>query len=189
MPKTRLYNCWIDMKQRCYNPNQKNYHQYGAIGVTVCEEWKDNFKRFEQWAKENGYLDTLTLDRIDSYGNYSEDNCRWITIKEQQRNKKNNRYFTYNGKTQTISAWCEELDLNNSVVQSRLNRDGMDEMTALELKGKIKKKDVNYFTWNGEEKKWSEWCAITGEKLYNVHNRIKKCNWSIEEALGLVHRC
>ena len=76
------------MKQRCHNPNSSKYRFYGAKGVSVCEEWRNDFESFYNWAMKNGYKDNLTIDRIDPYGNYEPSNCRWATLQEQQLNKR-----------------------------------------------------------------------------------------------------
>lgn len=185
----RLYKCWQDMKSRCYNKNNKNYHQYGGNGITVCNEWLDNYQTFRIWATENGYSDELTLDRIDFESDYTPNNCRWVSIKKQQNNRSNNRYIEFNGEVKTLSEWCEDLGLNKSTISSRINREGTEPLIALGLSEKYKtKKNNKYFIWNGVEKTYKEWCNITGEKLYNVHNRINNLNWSIEKALGLTKR-
>lgn len=87
---SNLYRRWIDMKGRCYNPNQKNYKHYGGRGIKVCEEWlgKNGYKNFEKWALKNGYKKELSLDKIDNNKNYSPDNCRWATQRLQNINKR-----------------------------------------------------------------------------------------------------
>lgn len=87
---TRLYAIWSDMKTRCYNSNSPNYKYYGKLGVSICEEWKNDFKSFYNWAMSNGYRDNLTIDRINPFGNYEPSNCRWATYEEQAKNKRKN---------------------------------------------------------------------------------------------------
>lgn len=79
---TRIYAIYCDMKKRCYNENCTGYKNYGGKGITVCDEWINSFDAFYQWAMEHGYSDELTIDRIDSSGNYEPSNCRWITRSE-----------------------------------------------------------------------------------------------------------
>ena len=86
----RIYQTWADMKRRCYNPSNKSYKYYGALGVEVCQEWKENFIPFYEWAIANGYNDELTIDRINPYGNYEPSNCRWVTREEQVHNTRKN---------------------------------------------------------------------------------------------------
>lgn len=83
--RARLYRTWLDMKTRCYNNKATSFLYYGAKGIQVCDEWKNNYLAFKQWALANGYKDNLTIDRIDSTGNYEPNNCRWITASENSR--------------------------------------------------------------------------------------------------------
>ena len=93
MSGTRLYQIWLDMRQRCNNPNNAFYHRYGGRGITITPEW-ETFQKFHEWAVNSGYDDTLTIDRIDNDGNYDPKNCKWSTQKEQAQNKTHmkNRY-------------------------------------------------------------------------------------------------
>lgn len=85
---TRLYRIWKGIRQRCSNSNISYYKYYGGKGVTVCDEWLHDFTAFQQWALSHGYADNLTIDRIDGDGNYEPNNCRWVTMTVQNRNKK-----------------------------------------------------------------------------------------------------
>lgn len=85
---SRLYRIYYKMKERCYKPSNDNYKYYGARGITICDEWLNDFKTFADWSVSHGYQDNLTIDRINPNGNYEPSNCRWITIQEQQRNRR-----------------------------------------------------------------------------------------------------
>jgi len=82
MTNTKLFGVWNGIKQRCYNPNSKSYKTYGDRGIKVCDEWRDDFMTFHNWAIANGYKEGLTIDRIDNDGDYEPNNCRWITLQE-----------------------------------------------------------------------------------------------------------
>jgi hypothetical protein len=84
---SRLYNIWVGMRKRCYTSTSRAYKYYGGRGICICEDWT-RFIVFMNWAINNGYRDNLTIDRIDVNGNYTPNNCRWITIQEQQKNKR-----------------------------------------------------------------------------------------------------
>jgi len=116
-----MYNTWARMIQRCENPNDKPYKYYGGRGITVCEEWH-NSAIFIDWALANGWQKGLTLDRIDNDGNYEPSNCHWVTRKEQARNRRSNRRITFNGKTQTLAQWAEELNIKDKILWNRINR-------------------------------------------------------------------
>lgn len=119
--RTRLYSIWTDMKSRCYNKNFPKYISYGNREIKICDEWR-TYENFENWAVANSYSDDLTIDRIDVNGNYEPSNCRWITNKEQARNKTNAIMLTYKGKTKQLIEWCEELQLSYVAVYTRFIR-------------------------------------------------------------------
>ena len=98
------------------------YKHYGARGIVVCDEWKNNFEPFYDWAMTNGYEENLTIDRIDTNGNYEPSNCRWATMKEQSNNRRNNRTLTYNGQCKNVTQWAEEKGINPRTLSTRLGR-------------------------------------------------------------------
>lgn len=90
---TRLYRIWVYMRKRCHNPKDSNYKYYGAKGINVCDEWRDNFVAFRFWAILNGYQENLTIDRINNNGNYEASNCQWITKSENSIKSHQERVF------------------------------------------------------------------------------------------------
>lgn len=119
---TRLYHTWIDMKQRCMNPNQPDYPRWGGRGITVCESWLKSFDNFKEWAIENGYTDTLTIDRIDNDGNYCPENCRWATLEDQANNRRNSKLIEFNGEIYSETQWSRLLGGNRNLVHNRLKK-------------------------------------------------------------------
>lgn len=119
--KTRLYNIWKSMRQRCKNPKCLNYKNYGGKGISVCNEW-DDFKVFSKWALKNGYTEELTLDRIDVKENYNPLNCRWVSYKIQENNKTSNRYLELNGEIHTLAEWSDITGIKIGTIHARLKR-------------------------------------------------------------------
>ena len=118
--ETKLYKIYSKMKDRCYNTNNKRYKDYGGRSITVCDEWKNNFQVFYDWAMSNGYEEGLSIDRINNDGNYEPNNCRFVNSVIQNNNKRNNYYITYKGKTQSAKQWADELCINYRTLKSRL---------------------------------------------------------------------
>lgn len=135
----RLYDIYTTMKQRCYNKNHKKYKHYGGRGIKVCSEWLESYSNFYEWAINNGYSDNLTLDRIDTNGNYEPNNCRWATQKEQQNNKRTNTNITYNGETHNLKQWAEIKGINYKALWKRLH-DGWSVERALTTPQKARNK-------------------------------------------------
>lgn len=115
----RIYHIWTRMKERCYNPQDKSYSNYGGRGVVICDEWLF-FDDFYWWAVNNGYEPNLSIDRIDVNDIYKPSNCRWVSRKVQSNNKRNNHLITYNGRTMTLSQWAEELGMNPATLRNRI---------------------------------------------------------------------
>lgn len=117
---TRLFKIWRGMIERCSRKNHVHYKSYGGRGIKVCQEWS-NFITFKNWAIYNGYQDNLSIDRIDNNGNYCPENCRFVSEKEQQNNKRTNRRITYKGETKTLKQWSEKTGINYTTLKERLN--------------------------------------------------------------------
>lgn len=87
--RTRLYITWLGIKRRCFKENCKDYKNYGARGITICDSWLNDFFNFKDWAYKNGYDDNLTIERKNVDGNYCPENCTWIPMSEQSKNRRN----------------------------------------------------------------------------------------------------
>ncbi len=118
--RPRVYRTWKSMRQRCENPNDSGYENYGGRGISVCERWKS----FESFLEDMGHPPTQkhTLDRKDVNGNYCKLNCQWATYKAQGNNKRNNRILTLDGVSRTMSQWNEFLGLGHGLIKDRLRR-------------------------------------------------------------------
>lgn len=118
----RLYNIHQGIKGRCLRPTEPAYKNYGARGITVCEEWKNSFAEFYNWAINHGYKDNLTIDRIDNNKGYCPENCRWTDRKTQGRNTRTNHLITYNGETRCAKEWAEILGIRYYNIWWRLRK-------------------------------------------------------------------
>lgn len=118
---TKLHAIWVAMKQRCNNPKNKRYKDYGGRGIKVCEEWQnvEGFINFKKWSEINGYKESLTIDRINNSGNYEPSNCRWVNSIEQANNKRTNVFVEYEGKRMTLKQWSDYLNVPYSRLQTR----------------------------------------------------------------------
>lgn len=122
LSRTKLYGVYNKMKARCNHKNHRGYEYYGGKNIKVCEEWSNDFRSFREWALNNGYQEGLTIDRKNLSGNYTPENCRWVTWDKQSINKTNTRFFEYKGKKQTLREWSMELNFNYKVLCNRIHR-------------------------------------------------------------------
>ena len=132
MAGTPEYRVWWSMKDRCDNPRYFRFKDYGGRGISVCHSWSDSFAVF---LKDMGKRPSPkhSIDRIDNGGDYTPDNCKWSTMKEQHRNKRTNRLLTHNGKTQTVADWARKQKMHPNTITSRLRR-GWNVSDSLTLK-------------------------------------------------------
>lgn len=178
---TRLARCHVHMMRRCYDPTCKSWRYYGGQGITVAESWH-TYRVFKDWALSHGYRDDLTLDRIDYAGNYEPENCRWITIQDQQRNKRSNKWLTYRSETKPLVVWVDELGLDYYLVRSRL-RYGWSVERAFETPSdsRFNRPGIRLITYKGQTKPLTLWV----EELELSYARVKArlyLGWSVEDA-------
>lgn len=117
---SRLYTIWQHIKQRTCDKKHAAYYRYGGRGITICDEWKNSFEAFRDWALENGYSDSLSIDRIDNDKGYFPENCRWVDVKAQSNNRSSCHLLTYNGETHNVTQWAEKLGMNPITLESRI---------------------------------------------------------------------
>lgn len=161
---TRLHNIWTDMRKRC-----KHHPRYAGRGIKMCDEWSD-YTVFRDWALSHGYSDDLTIERVNVNGDYCPENCTWIPLSEQARNRRTTRLVEYKGETMSLAKACEMANMPYKQVFDRITRHGWSIEKALETP--IKRKSELH-------KK----CDELGLNYYTVYNRIRS-GWSEEEALN-----
>lgn len=127
----RLRLIFNKMMTRCYDVNSKDYRWYGAKGITICEEWKNNLRSFEEWAINNGYSDSLTIDRIDSNKNYCPENCRWISSEENSRRAGKVTWIEVNGQTMTGRQWADYLKIGTNAINKSVRKYGIEKTREL----------------------------------------------------------
>ncbi len=118
----RLHQIWRKMKQRCLNPNNPAYKNYGGRGISICNEWLNDFLKFYNWAISNDYNDNLTIERIDNNKNYEPTNCKWATTKEQANNRRSNILINYKNEILTLTQLCEKINIKYCNVSSYICR-------------------------------------------------------------------
>ena len=166
----KLYGIRLKMIERCTDPSCDRYKDYGGRGITVCQEWQDDFDNFVEWALNNGYAEGLTIDRIDNDGNYEPENCRWATRREQNRNRRNTIMAEYRGEVKPLRTWCEELNLKYDTMHNRITH-GWDVKEAFETPSQ------------NEKESFSAMCRRYGARPGLVRDRIVRFGWSLEDAL------
>lgn len=177
---TKIYMVWLNMKQRCGNPNVKSYKNYGGRGVRVCDRWNS----FYNFYKDMGDMpDGFTIERIDNEKGYSPNNCKWASMQEQSHNKRNNRKIEFNGVVMDLSEWTEKLGFGRTTIRTRLDTLKWSIEKAL-LTPEFKNRRGDVFKYNGKEMTMVEWA-----KKYNIIpdtllKRMNKYGWSLEKSLN-----
>lgn len=126
-----IYCSWHNLKARCLNENDPDYGRYGGRGITISDEWKDNFMAFYTWAITHGWQEGLTIDRIDNNGNYCRENCRWVDMTTQNNNKVNNVWLEFNGEKHTLPEWARTIGVDTETLRKRLSQCGWTVEKAL----------------------------------------------------------
>lgn len=185
LSKTRLYRIFNKIRDRCYNPNNPKYNKYGGRGITICDEWLNDFRNFYKWSMANGYKENLTIDRIDGNKGYSPENCRWVDQEEQQNNRSNNHLITYKGETKTLAQWAKELNIKESTIRSRIRYGwSIDKIfeTPINNNAVNRKARIKLITYNNETKTLTEWAKEYNIPYKTLYARLAR-GWEFSKAL------
>lgn len=190
--RSRLNSIYNGIKNRCNNPNIKGYVNYGGRGISICEEWNNSeivkdkkgsyskgYLAFREWALNNGYTDELSIDRIDVNGNYEPSNCRWVTIKVQNNNTRQNNYIEYQGQTKTLAEWCEEIGIKYDTAWQRLYVHHWSVEKVFTTKNNA---TLKLITYKGKTQSLTKWCKDLNLNYDCVQNRLCYLHWSVERA-------
>lgn len=182
--KSREYNTWKAMQQRCCNKSHSEYPNYGGRGISVCSEWQESFATF---LKDMGPRPSpeYTIERIDVNGDYHPGNCRWATHAEQNRNMRRNRYLSMNGETLTITDWARRIGVTPSTLDARIANGWSLEEALSSSKDQRFDRFANAVTLshNGRTLSIPEWSKMTGICERTIRARLRR-GWSVEEALN-----
>ena len=156
LSKTRIRFIYNNMKDRCYNKNSAGYKHYGKRGIKICKEWLEDFINFYNWAINNGYKESLSIDRIDVNGNYEPTNCKWSTFQEQIMNRTNTVKIEYNGINKPLTEWAREYKIPITTLRSRIDRGwnierALKEKVHKNFKGKH---SIKHYKYNNIEEEY-----------------------------------
>jgi hypothetical protein len=184
---TRVYKTWESMKARCYNPNDAKYKNYGARGIIVCEEWRNNAGAFAKWAYANGFDESKrqtkqSLDRINVDGNYCPENCRFVDAKTQANNKTDNFLIEFNGETDTLANWSKRTGIKQGTIAWRISQGWSVEKALTQKAVNRKRIGKRYIEYKGEIKTMAEWAKEIQMPYKILCSRMNR-GWSIERAL------
>lgn len=160
--RTKLYLVWAAMKQRCCNPQNKRFADYGGRGITMCDEWQ-GYEPFAKWAVANGYKEGLEIDRIDNDSGYSPENCRFVTSRQNSRNKRDNLFLDFNGERKPLVEWAEIRGLPQKAVWKRLHR-GWSIEDVLTLPIGTKRSALTPQELDSLKSRWGEAQPLGGDK-------------------------
>lgn len=130
MSNTSVYNSWLSMRERCNNKNTICWSNYGGRGISICKEWNESFEKFMEDFGHT-FKEGLQIDRINNDGNYELGNVRWVTPKQNSRNRSSNLKITIDGVTKLAIEWAEEYGISDKLLRQRYNRDKIRDKVAL----------------------------------------------------------
>lgn len=162
------------MKQRCYDENASEFKRYGKRGIRVSDLWINDYKAFKKWSLQNGYSDSLSIDRINVDGNYEPSNCKWSTPKEQANNRRNSLFVEYKGKRQTLAQWSEDLNIPYSCLYGRF-------INGWEMEDMFNGRSNIIVEYKGIEKPLRLWAKELNFNYRLVWKRLKR-GWEFERA-------
>jgi hypothetical protein len=173
---TPLYGVWAAMKRRCENPKVKEYANYGGRGITYNPEWVE-YENFRNWAVKSGYQQGLTLDRIETDGNYEPKNCQWVTMKDQQRNRRNNVWIEIDGQNVMLADLSRSTGILDKTLYSRYKKGAR----SIEELTKATDSNVIYVVYDGQKISLRQFAKIHGLNYGTIWKRYKNGASSIEE--------
>jgi hypothetical protein len=185
--KDPTYRSWRAMKERCTNPNNKEFDRYGGAGISIHPEWINDFEQFvmDMGQRPKG----KTLDRIIGTKGYEPGNCRWATYQEQKLNQHVTKYYEFQGKRMILGDWAKETGISETTLYMRLNRDKwtVEDAFTIPVRGMPPKSGFSQIqsrkiTLNGESLSLKQWAAKTGIPLSTLKQRTKK-GWDDERIL------
>jgi hypothetical protein len=184
---TKTYGVWESIKKRCLDTKNRSYKDYGGRGITICDEWKDNFLSF---LKDMGEApEKCVIDRIDNEKSYEPGNCRWITQKENCRNKRNNIRLSLGGETRLLVEWAELLNVSQTILRKRHARGFTDEQVFYGLTPEtsscfhLSELRTKKLTFNGITDTLAGWSKRTGISSTALYQRTRRHGWSVEKTL------
>lgn len=132
--KAKLYGVWESMRARCSNPKDTGYKDYGGRGIKVCKVWQDSYIEFKKWALSNGHLEGLSIERINVHGNYEPENCCWITMKDQARNKTTTAFCSFFGEKISVMDLADRCEISAGVIRQRAKKGWKDDLLTMPLR-------------------------------------------------------
>lgn len=174
MSESRIYRIWIDMKRRCNDTRNRAFCRYGAKGIKVCKEWNDDFIAFYKWSMQNGYNNSLSIDRINNDMGYSPTNCRWTDRIVQSTNRSVTKFIDIDGEKYTIPQLSRLYGINKDTLYSRARRIGYTKDILILSKSKY----ITYFGKDYRLKDLAEKLGISASLLkYRIDNKWDIRDW------------